>query len=382
MKICYLGDVSSPHVQRWVKFFAEKGDEVHVISINPPDESYKIIKDFKKINVYILRKYRSKFTGRITNFLYQANQVRKLTKIINPDIIHSHFARSYGLFGFLTFFHPFLLSVHGSDVLLSPKKSQLVRITLPFTIRSADRVLATAEPMRKYLQKNFRVAPSKIVRLQWGIDVNIFTRGYVSRVETLRKVLDINKESIVILSARGMTSIYNNHFLIRAIPQIIQKNPKVVFILLRGLGEDSQYENQLEKEVKELDIQKNIRFILKKINPREMATYLNLSKIFVSIPNTDQFGSSVLEGMACGAIPVVSNIEVYKQYLINNENAYFVESNDPKDIAEKINRILANMIEIREFCFRINRKIVLENENASILNEKMLQLYRAVLSRN
>jgi len=32
MKICYFADAQSIHTQRWVKHFAEKGHEVHLIS--------------------------------------------------------------------------------------------------------------------------------------------------------------------------------------------------------------------------------------------------------------------------------------------------------------------------------------------------------------
>lgn len=35
MKICYLADANSIHTQRWVKYFAERGHDVHLISYNP-----------------------------------------------------------------------------------------------------------------------------------------------------------------------------------------------------------------------------------------------------------------------------------------------------------------------------------------------------------
>lgn len=34
MKICYIGNSQSIHLQRWVKWFSEKGHEVHLITDN------------------------------------------------------------------------------------------------------------------------------------------------------------------------------------------------------------------------------------------------------------------------------------------------------------------------------------------------------------
>ena len=35
MKICYLADAGSIHTQRWIKYFADNGHEVYLISPRP-----------------------------------------------------------------------------------------------------------------------------------------------------------------------------------------------------------------------------------------------------------------------------------------------------------------------------------------------------------
>lgn len=37
MKICYFADAQSIHTQRWVKHFAKRGHEVHLISVKPAE---------------------------------------------------------------------------------------------------------------------------------------------------------------------------------------------------------------------------------------------------------------------------------------------------------------------------------------------------------
>ena len=42
-----------------------------------------------------------------------------------PDILHAHYASSYGLLGALTDFHPYVISAWGSDVYDFPRKNIL-----------------------------------------------------------------------------------------------------------------------------------------------------------------------------------------------------------------------------------------------------------------
>jgi len=35
LKICYIGDAQSIHLQRWARWFAERGYEVHLITDRP-----------------------------------------------------------------------------------------------------------------------------------------------------------------------------------------------------------------------------------------------------------------------------------------------------------------------------------------------------------
>ena len=130
----------------------------------------------------------------------------------------------------------------------------------------------------------------------------------------------------------------------------------------------------MKSKARELGIIDNIRFISKNVNSREMASYLNIADMFISITKTDQFASSIMEGMACGVIPIVSKIEVYKQYLTDNINSLYVDPDDPAEIAEKINYCIEHP-EIKEKFHKINRKIIEKEEDWNTNAGKMKNLY-------
>jgi glycosyltransferase involved in cell wall biosynthesis len=296
---------------------------------------------------------------------------------IKPDVLHAHYVTDYGLMGALTNFHPFVVSVWGSDVLIAPKKSRISRCEASYTLRKADRITTTAEFMKDYLVSTFGLLQNRIARVPWGIDLKIFRRGYEKEVKALRGILEITADVPVILSNRHMTPTYNVERIVAAIPYVTRFHPDTVFIFIRGYA-SPEYENEVKLKAQKLGVSHNTRFVSRHISPREMAIYLNMADGFISIPKTDQFGSSVIEGMACGTVPIVSNIDVYHQYLENGVNALFVNPDISKDIAEKIAYCIEHPT-IKDSFYSINRKIVEERENWDKNAKKMEEIYTQVV---
>ena len=50
---------------------------------------------------------------------------KKTIKDFKPNILHAHYASSYGILGYLIKFKPFILSVWGSDIYHFPNKNLL-----------------------------------------------------------------------------------------------------------------------------------------------------------------------------------------------------------------------------------------------------------------
>ena len=98
----------------------------------------------------------------------------------------------------------------------------------------------------------------------------------------------------------------------------------------------------------------------------------------VSVPLTDQFGYSIMETMACGAVPIVSRLAGYEQYLRDQKNALFVAGDDPSDIAEKVVYVLRNPA-LRESFFRSNRRIIEDSEDLEKNTGKLVALYTEMI---
>ena len=121
MKICYLADINSAHTHKWLNYFLAKGYDIHVISLGKGEYEGVTVHSLD-IQDTTMKKTsdRSKL-----EYLKKIKRVKQLVKEISPDILHAHYASSYGLLGALTNYHPYVISVWGSDVYDFPIKSPI-----------------------------------------------------------------------------------------------------------------------------------------------------------------------------------------------------------------------------------------------------------------
>ena len=144
MKILLLANPYSSHTVKWANALNRKGIETFIFGLsgynhNKFDENIKVeIVDFPP-------SVKQARDGNILklNYLKAIPQLKNFIIDIKPDIIHSHYASSYGLLGAFTRFHPFVISVWGSDVYLFPKKSIIHKNVLKFSLSRAITMIPT-----------------------------------------------------------------------------------------------------------------------------------------------------------------------------------------------------------------------------------------------
>lgn len=374
MKIMLLSDAASIHTVRWAQYFARRGHEVHLLSYNPFVDS-----PLEKINLHRLKHIRYiPVISTPLNLVLGVIQVRILAWKNQIDLLNAHYLSNFGIVGSLTGIHPFVASAWGSDVLRLSRNPSVRKFLVIFCMRVADVVTTTAIQTREYVINTFDLSPEKVVRIPWGIDLDIFHRGYTKEVNALKKTLGLNPGMPVILSNRTMREDYSIESIVDSIPKVLSNHPNAVFLFIRGYG-TPEYVEKITSKAIDMGILKNIRIISQLVSPEDMAVFLNASNAFISLAKTDQFASSIMEGMACGTIPVLGNLSVYKQYLKDRENALFVNFDDSDEIAAAVNFCIDNP-NIKEDFYIINREIIEREEDWSRNAKRMEELFEALLT--
>lgn len=96
------------------------------------------------------------------------------------------------------------------------------------------------------------------------------------------------------------------------------------------------------------------------------------AKIWVSIPESDATSISLLEAMACGSIPVVSDLPANREWIQSGVNGIVVEDLDSDFISEALTLNQSNAIEI-------NKKRIEQDGTKESNRAKFLQLYKTIL---
>jgi len=359
MKICYIGDAPNIHVQRWVKYFARRGNEIHLITDRPAQ--------IKGVTLHILK---SKIKNRYLFFLLKLPEVRKIIKKIDPDVLHAHYIASYGVHAAITNFHPLVITALGSDVLLDPENHKMLKPLIKFALKSADMITCDGDNTKEAMIK-LGANPQKIRIVYFGVDTEKFRPG--KKDKGLLKNLSISNSQIVI-SLRYLKPVYNVETLIKSVPLILKHAPNAKF-MIAGKGSE---ENSLKKLAKSLGILNSIRFVGRIPNDR-LPQYLASSDIYVSTSLSDSgLSASTAEAMACELPVVITDTGDNRRWIEDGENGFIVPVKDPESLAEKIIYLLENE-EVRTRFGKISRKIIDERLNYRVEMEKMAKLYEELV---
>ncbi len=360
MRICYFGNPQTIHLQRWMKYFIDKGHEVHVITSEPAEIEGAHIHDvFSSTSSFF---YKIPIIARIFYFWRERNQTKKMRRLleeIRPDILDAHYLTSYGIPASRLRFHPFIINIWGSDVLLAPERFGKKHVILMRkALGEADIILCSGEHSREAVIR-LGEEPEKVKVALVGVDTQRFYPQ--QKDEKLRSSLEILGSPMVI-SIRNLEPVYDIETFIKAIPSILSQVPDTKFVIT---GEGSQ-RDYLKDLAKSLGIQENVRFV-GWIAHDELPKYLASADIYVSTSLSDSGASiSLLEAVACGLPAIVTDVGDVKRWVRDGENGFIVPVKSPELLAEKIAYLLRSE-HLRKKVGKANR--VLVEEKASYEKE-------------
>ncbi|MCB2308241.1 glycosyltransferase [Clostridium estertheticum] len=347
MKICFLADAQSIHTRKWAQYFSGIYNEIHIISMRKTDYVYE-----SNVYVHVLRS----ISKNKSSYFLLIKDIKKLVKEINPDILHSHYATSYGLYGRMCNFHPFIISVWGSDVYEFPKGNIAKKLLLKYILKGSDKVCSTsynmAEETRKYYNKEIMITP-------FGVNIDKF-KCYTPI---------LSNSNITIGVIKGLEKIYGIEYLIDGFSKAIREYQGSKELKLLIVGDGTQ-RIKLESLVNELGINSNVTFT-GKIDNDKVPEYINMMDI-VCLPSlSESFGVSAVEACACGRPILATNVGGLKEIIFDNYNGFIIKQKSSEDIKLKIIKIIENEVQMMEFS-KNARKLVLEKyswiNNAKIMD--------------
>ena len=363
MKILYLSDANSPHTIRWIKSILNESYSIGIFCLHKIDSSlYSDLADVELFSLNVSRDLQSTAEDNYSKLIYlkAVQKVKRIIKKFNPDIVHSHYASSYGLIGALSGFHPYIISMWGSDVFRFPNYSFLHKSVLKFSLSRADKLLSTSYSLsaevKKYTDKDIVVTP-------FGVDVDRFKPQEVDTI--------FAKKDIVIGTIKTLEKIYGIDYLIKAFKIVKTKIPEQQIKLL--IVGDGTLRKNLEDLVHSLKLMNDIVFT-GYIKHNEVEKYQNMLDIYVAVSLQESFGVAILEASACSKPVIVSNVGGLPEIVENGKTGIIVEKENSEQLSDALITLINNP-DLRITMGKNGRMKVLNEYNWESSVKKMLLVY-------
>lgn len=361
MKLLFLAAANSVHSWRWVEYFADRGHEVHWISLVP----FARVAG-KGIHTHEVRSYP---VGPLS-LVAAARTTRRIARAIRPDVFHVHSVGAYGAVAWLSGVRPMVATPWGSDVLIAAR-TPIKRWLVSSVLRTADLLTCDAQHMRDAMME-LGAHQAKIRVIYFGTDVERFRPSVNGNQPPEFFPQDA---SVIVLSTRNLHPIYDVGTLIRASPLVLQHAPDVRFVIV-GQGEESE---PLAKLASTLGVADRV-FFVGAIGAERIPHVVRSADIYVSTSLSDAgLAASTAEAMASGLPVVVTNSAENHLWVEEGQGGFVVPVRDAATLAAKIVQ-LANDPTLRRRFGEHNREVIVRRNNYLVEMEKVAAAYEQVAS--
>jgi glycosyltransferase involved in cell wall biosynthesis len=359
MKILFVADGRSPIAKNWIRYFAERGDEVFLAStfecaLEFPIKRLEItpvaFSSVKKqtalpgsasSRTLSLRTVIRQWLGPLT-IPRSAPRLSAFISEIQPDLVHAMRVPYEGMLAAAAYTGvPLIVSIWGNDFTLHAPSTPLMK-------HYTRKVMQATHALHADTARDIRLAH------EWGLSEDKPTLLAPGNGGIRSDVFFPAAEEVrdpVIINPRGFRAYVRNDAFFKAIPYVLAKRPDAKFICSSMQGE-----TQVEGWMKELKIEHAVQ-LLAPLSHAEMGNVFRSAQIVVSPAIHDGTPNSLLEGMACGCFPIAGDLESIREWITHGQNGLLVNPNDSQSIADGILLALERE-DLRREAAGLNAKII------------------------
>ncbi len=329
-RMLLLGDARQVHLRRWGAYFAQHGYDVLAVSLEPGDGFPTA---FRRIRV-------SEILPDAMRYPLAAGVVRRIARWFRPDVVNAHFVPNYGMIAALVFDRRWVLSTWGSDVMTDPEKSAFHRWRVGFVLRRAGSVTSDAAVMTERI-RGFGVPAGRILTFPYGVDVSAF-----------RPERALASSGPRIVTNRKLEDVYSVETVIDAFAAVREALPDATLTV----AGDGSRGTALRARAQRSPAVGAITFV-GAVDHAHMPVLLQAHHVYVSASRSDTTSVSLLEAMACGLFPVVTDIEANREWIVDGESGRLVPPGEATRLAVAIIDSWRDS-ELRERALGINLRAV------------------------
>jgi len=351
MRILFLANAGAVHAQRWVQYFRGRGHATRWLSLEEVPNGIEA------------EKLPERFFLKAGSILLSISRIKAEIKKFKPHVVNALFIPNYGWAGALAGFQPLAVAAGGSDVLISPQKSFLQQRRISWTPKKADLLFSDAQLITKRMVE-LGAERKKIVTEPLGVEP-----GLLEYTPVLAEPVDL----CTVVTNRKFDPVYRNDTFAEAAIRFWQPPYRGAKFLLIG---DGPQQGMIQERIRQAGLTSAISF--RPFLPAdELYRTLTGADIYVSCSESDGTSVSLLEAMALGLYPIVTDIPANREWIADGENGRLFPVGDFEALAKVIDEVSEarkTWPEVREKNREIIRARALWPNNMAAVERALLKL--------
>ena len=319
--ILYFSNCNNYHTKKWASFFSEAGYRIHVASLEPPMHGHA--GGIDGVTVHHLKCDSKRLGPEIQKlgYLKTIDQAASLISDIDPDIVHAHYASSYGTICAAACRRPYYLSIWGNDIYDFPRKGPVHKALICHSLKRASWLMSTSEAMakeaRKYTDKKIAITP-------FGVDMGLFNPDKA-----------VAHDGFWIGTVKGLEKKYGIEILLRACSILHERRPDIDLRLrIAGAGTLEGYLREVSHSLDMDDYVDWLGFISQERAACEWASFD--VAVVPSESESESFGVSAVEAQAAGTPLIITDIPGLMEACNGGKTAVVVPRGDARELADAI----------------------------------------------
>ena len=307
MRLVLLGDGDSPHLLKWARGLAAQPQlELWALS------SRGFLPGF---DACVPREQRlalhtqPQAAGGNFGLLLQLPRVARWLKRVDADWLHAHYLTSHGTLAWLArrlfgLRGRLVGAAWGSDILDTPERSLVLRWLTQRVLR--DCALATSDS---------QVMAARMRQMGAG-EVMVFPFG----LEALPPP-PTAKDDTLFFANRGLEPLYEPARVLQQFAAVAGPQGRLV------VANEGSLRAGLEQQARSMQLQDRVQFV-GRLDAAAQAAWYGRARWYLSLPRSDSVAVSVLEAMAHGCVPILSDLPANRELVRDGDNGLVVPAGD------------------------------------------------------